>query len=155
MNNKVCKNNKSLALIEVLLAVGALIIIVLAFVSFSKPAFLYSRTNLAKLQAREYVQDAMEKIRNIRDTNLKNGDDFNNGIQQGDVMVTDCPPPSASGQAFCIDHDSSLETIGDFHRYVKIDEVGNDTYKITVEVKWGDSFENSIKAVSYLTDWKG
>lgn len=138
-------------LIEILVAIGMFALVMVGIIGLMSMTKNISNLSIERLVAQGYVQDGIEKIRSIRDYNLKNGDPAFNDFQNGSVQI------NTDGNRFftvSATEDNSLTELNSqgFKRIVEITGSG-DTRKIVVTVSWNDG-NKEIKAMEYLTNWK-
>jgi len=87
---------KGQTLVEVVVAIGIAVSIMTACISMIILANRVSNSNKQRFVATTFAQDALEKIRNIRDTNLRSNNEppsgssapFDNNIASGNVHLT-------------------------------------------------------------------
>ncbi|PIY85741.1 hypothetical protein COY76_00580, partial [bacterium CG_4_10_14_0_8_um_filter_33_57] len=80
MLNKRKKRNTGQSLIEVIIVVGIMTILYTSITNLNSYSIKIGTLNKQKIEAGGVAQQALERIRNIRDTNLKNGYDFDKDI---------------------------------------------------------------------------
>lgn len=153
------KNNKGMTIVEVLVAIGVIVIIFGIMSGLS--IFSLRITNLAKetSQANHLATEAMEAVRSFRD-----GTDWNiNGLASLTLAPQEYHPEIINDSWALAPGDQEIDG---FNRKIIINEVrrnisGNivesggsvdqDSRKITVIVSWKDQ---EVKIISYLTNWR-
>lgn len=144
---------KGQALVETVVAISILVLVMVstvALISISKGIGNYS---IEKMVADEYVQDGIEKVRNIRDTNIKTSHDF---VAAGNLLNcnSDTCGINSSGQTFEMVASSQDTLDGGFTRTTIItpDNAANpQVLTVSVRVSWGN---RQVQAVEELTNWK-
>ena len=152
--------SKSFTLIETITAIFILTTGILA--TFSLISYLISISSISsqKLIAAYLAQEGIEIVRNIRDTNLVNGKNWDFGLNNGDWQAdyNDNALSQYTG-AFL-----NLETTGfygydfgartPFRRKINLQK-GEDTLNILVEVSWQErGRSHSLTAQAKLYNWQ-
>lgn len=145
-------------LIEALIALAILaqvIVIALAIISSTSRSASVTRN---KMQCLGYAQDGIEKIRNIRDTNLsKPTFPYLENIQIGQVTINPDQSPSINLNNFVTSVDSTPQVLNDpkFKRIVTISNpvVGNENI-IQVDSAVTYSGNKSCSISAQLTNWR-
>lgn len=118
----------------------------------------------SKLIASYLVQEGIEVIRNIRDTNWLQGNNWDANISATtsyalDYKSSGFPDPICTGQYLKFDPtdhyncSSGLETTK-FKRRITVSKIGDDQMRITVEVSWPErGREHRAEGISYLYNW--
>lgn len=123
----------------------------------------YNKQNLVAYQL---AQEGIELIREVRDTNWNNGEDFRTGIaSDGSYYMDylDTAPLTASGpQALYLDSDGfyshdSAGTDSGFRRLITITTDSPDSFLVSVTVDWpnrenGERFSYVLETILY--DWR-
>lgn len=145
MKNKLKKGQ---ILIEILVAITIFAFLAVSIYSLMVMSRKTSRMSIQKMQAQNYVQEGIEKVRSIRDYNLKSGSVYDDGMDIGAYKVELSADPNRFQLTSATDELISGTV---FTRVIDIYNDGNDTITVTIIVKWDNSEE---KAVTYLTNWK-
>ncbi len=146
-------NKKGQTLIEVMVAIAIFVLVMVSIVSLISVGKNVGNLSIQKMMAENYVQEGMEKVRNIRDYNLKNSRDFGFNLYSGDgnyVVSNDDPIGS-----FKLDSGADQDLTQGFKRIINVvREGGNaDILKVTVIVNWNDGTKK-VEATEFLTNWK-
>lgn len=150
---------KSQSLVEVVMVAGIVAYLFVSIALLIGMALKGAKSISERLQAETYAQEAMEGVRNIRDSNLKAvpSRNFDSGISNGSSQKVQWN----NGQAISGNFDSGgfalaggAETINDgFIRSIDISGVGTTKLTVTVRVTWNNN-RNSIVLMDYLTNWQ-
>ncbi len=106
MNKKIINNNKGFGLLEVLISISVVIIGILPLINLFNSVLVREMETENKLKAIYFAQEGVEVVRQIRDTNWKNGDPWNEEPESED-------PLSSSEWAITMD-DCNAEKFKDF-----------------------------------------
>ena len=130
-------------------------------------SFIIMSVSESRLIAANLAQEGIEIIRNIRDTNWLEGEDWDSGISAGDWEAQynegDGELTAWTGLYLNIDEDnfysyktSGLYTPTKFTRKITISDKTLDSMKITVDVIWKErgGTEHNYIAYHWLYNWK-
>jgi Tfp pilus assembly protein PilV len=135
-------NTKGFTILEVILAI--FILTTAAFGSFNliQQVIIAGSLNQSRLTAYYFAQEAIENIKNIRDTNYVQGNDWNAGIANSPLTVIKFLDDTDSRFSRQIDVSSGL------------DSSGNSYQEIKVTVQWLErGREHNIQVVNHLYNW--
>ena len=155
-NNSLCRTRRRFAsggsIIEIVIALGIFVFIVSGLTTLYLASFDSNRRNITFLESDQYLQEAFEAVRSIRDNSFEALVNGNHGVTR------------VSG---FWEFSGTSDVLGDFTRVVKVEDVlrgaqceivqeggtaDPKTKKITATVSWGAS--SAVSAVSYLADLK-
>jgi len=160
-------------LIEIVLAMTLVAMVFLAIYSIYAQTIKYDTESRYEIIAAGLAQEGVEMIRNIRDENVLNGYEINEGLSNGTVCH---PKVDSSGNVLCnkggsayvylqgsegyshYENDDTSDIKTPFKRKCEIDRYDdNDAFTVTCTVEW-NSFARSdlmrkVEAKSVLTDW--
>jgi Tfp pilus assembly protein PilV len=151
--------NKGQTLIETILASSVITIGLIAILSLVVSSIGASADSKERTQAAFVAQEYIEKVKNIRDSNLKAVNPWNNNIYTNDgyYLYNNGATPSLTFLGSDKDGNvagpnADLDGIS-FTPYLQITQYGGsaDEYQVTVEVDWRES---SIKTSTILSGWK-
>ena len=153
------KNDKGQILIEILVAVTIFAFLAVSIYSLIGMSRKTSRMSIQKMQAQNLVQEGIEKVRSIRDYNLKNGLEYDANTTPGipamnrGAYIVESDPLNNNIFQLLSDSTGSGKDLGNgFTRYIEIEnDVG--VLTVTVTVSWNNDASQE-KAVTYLTNWK-
>lgn len=177
------KSNKGFTLLEVVVALGVIIIGLVGVLVLINFTISSSTVSASKLVAVNLAQEGIELVRNIRDTNWVEDDDwddkikgtgneiagrmdYNDGFDELDEYYN--PPPADAKDCgvsneecrLYLDangfysHDSTGQATP-FYRLIFLDGVGTPYLKITSQVKWSEHNRNhELEIVNYLYNWQ-
>ncbi|PIU76653.1 hypothetical protein COS74_02930 [bacterium CG06_land_8_20_14_3_00_33_50] len=153
MLNKRKKRNTGQSLIEVIIVVGIMTILYTSITNLNSYSIKIGTLNKQKIEAGGVAQQALERIRNIRDTNLKNGYDFDKDINTNTSnKIVSYKDSSNLKKGFKL-VPGNEEILGNFKRQTTAEKISNEEIKITATVKWAND-KKEIKISNYLTNWK-
>jgi len=153
MLNKRKKRNTGQSLIEVIIVVGIMTILYTSITNLNSYSIKIGTLNKQKIEAGGVAQQALERIRNIRDTNLKNGYDFDKDINTNTSnKIVSYKDSSNLKKGFKL-VPGNEEILGNFKRQTTAEKISDEEIKITVTVKWAND-KKEIKISNYLTNWK-
>jgi len=159
MLNKRKKRNTGQSLIEVIIVVGIMTILYTSITNLNSYSIKIGTLNKQKIEAGGVAQQALERIRNIRDTNLKNGYDFDKDINTNTSnKIVSYKDSSNLEKGFKL-VPGNEEILGNFKRQttfkrqITAEKISNEEIKITATVKWAND-KKEIKISNYLTNWK-
>jgi len=153
MLNKRKKRNTGQSLIEVIIVVGIMTILYTSITNLNSYSIKIGTLNKQKIEAGGVAQQALERIRNIRDTNLKNGYDFDKDINTNTSnKIVSYKDSSNLEKGFKL-VPGNEEILGNFKRQTTAEKISNEEIKITATVKWAND-KKEIKISNYLTNWK-
>ncbi|MEK7529276.1 MAG: hypothetical protein AAB592_05915 [Patescibacteria group bacterium] len=136
MGRSILKNNKAAILIEILIAIGILIIMSSMVANTSATMISSSSESEKRLQAGALAQEGIEAVRTIRDYQWDAVTAGNHGLHNENRYW---------------EFSGTSETIGIFTREITITNVDLDTKDITVAVRWD---QKSLSLSLRLTNWK-
>lgn len=144
-------------LVEALVALGILATIFTVAFSLINLSSKATRASKKKMMAISYAQDALEKIRNIRDTNLANNVDFGEGIAAaGETRVVKIEDSTDPYQNFALTTplitDSTYQEKEGFSRFTNVTRSLSDEIFVEVQVSWEP--DAKFKVSEILTNWK-
>jgi type II secretory pathway pseudopilin PulG len=152
--------NKSFTLIETIIAIFILTTGILALSSLISYFISTSSISSQRLIAAYLAQEGIEIVRNLRDTNLLNGRNWDYGLSNGDWQADyDDSTLSPYAGSFL-----NLETNGfygygsgtqtNFKRKINLQKSG-DVLKVTVEVSWQEKGRShSLTAQENIYNWQ-
>jgi len=160
------KNYSSFTLIEVVFAVGIILIFLGSLIAIFNVGTKNAVVSKHRLQAANLARGAVEIAREVRDTAKVRGVNWNQ-------MDADCWLPGSTGgvinhpRAGCVTADNPSPHLGfsanpdnpsydlvTFTRQVTITNVTGDIKKITATVSWDDYGQpHSVTVVTYLTNY--
>ncbi len=175
-------NNIGFTLLEVMIAIFFLTVgIGGAFTVIQRTVGL-SYINASRLVAANLAQEGIEIVRNIRDTNWIEGEDWDKGIgiqytgtpldsvyyevqyndKEADIVVCVTPCDYNDMRFLNIDEDSfysykdsGIYTTTKFKRKIAISDKDSDKLKVTVIVEWQErGTTHNFTAQEYLYNWK-
>ena len=153
MLNKRKKRNTGQSLIEVIIVVGIMTILYTSITNLNSYSIKIGTLNKQKIEAGGVAQQALERIRNIRDTNLKNGYDFDKNINTNTSnKIVSYKDSSNLKKGFKL-VPGNEEILGNFKRQTTAEKISDEEIKITATVKWAND-KKEIKISNYLTNWK-
>ncbi|PIW80748.1 hypothetical protein COX95_00015 [bacterium CG_4_10_14_0_2_um_filter_33_32] len=153
MLNKRKKRNTGQSLIEVIIVVGIMTILYTSITNLNSYSIKIGTLNKQKIEAGGVAQQALERIRNIRDTNLKNGYDFDKDINTNTSnKIVSYKDSSNLKKGFKL-VPGNEEILGNFKRQTTAEKISDEEIKITATVKWAND-KKEIKISNYLTNWK-
>jgi len=156
---KIIQKKIGQTLIEILLVAGFLVMVVAAAYILSSQAIKSGSLVRQKEEATVLASDALEKITNIRDTNLKNGDDFAKDFPSpSGTSKVEYKDPAHPEEGFKLESaPSEVITLGSdsFRREIDINvDLTTRIIKVKVTVRYGKSYADQVILAKYLTDWK-
>lgn len=133
------KMNKSFTILEVIITIFIITIGVLAAYTVTQQIISYTYRSVSRLTATYLAMEGIEIVRNIRDTNWLEEEDWVNGLSSTDWL--------------------SHPQLPKYERKITIEETidsdGNDILKVSVEVQWkykGDTY-GPITVQEILYKW--
>lgn len=149
------KNNKvGFTLVELMVVVVVLSIGLIGAMNLVARTFIQARLISSKLVAAYLAQEGMEIVRNIRDTNWIQGNDWDLGIGDGNQQADYNDQALTAYQNSFLKFDNSFYTYDSgtdtkFKRKINIQKSG-DEISVTVTISW-DSHE--IQAFEKIYNW--
>lgn len=153
--------NKGFTLIETLVAVFILGVSIAGPITFVSSALQSSYYSRDQVTAFYLAQEAVELIKNIRDTNLLNGNDWTNNL--GSCLSGDCELSFNQRDGILEICTSNCEIMNKFTRKIHIEDLsgrdlGDDLegngYIVSVNIEWKTGLVNREFSVQQLiTDW--
>jgi len=142
-------------LIEILVAMGIFVLVLVSMMTVISTSQKIGNLSVRKMMAENFVQEGMEKVRNIRDYNLKHSDTRTSWLE--DINVGN-PPYRVESKGETFEILSDLKDLGDgFTRDIDIQfdptDPSNNTILVTVTVTWS-SGTKKVEAKEFLTNWK-
>ena len=146
-------------LLETVIAIAILIGGAMVVCSSSAHTLAYTYNNQYRLTASYLVQEGVEIVRNIRDRNWLSGQDWRQGLAEGDYQAqyNSLTLSSYTGSLLLLssgglyNYNEGSETI--FSRKIIIDHQGEDKIKVTVEVSWLYDQGQPVRAEAFLYNW--
>lgn len=143
---------KGQILIEILVAVTIFAFLAISIYGLIAVTRKTGRNSIQKMQAQNFVQEGIEKVRSIRDFNLKSGSDYDAGMNDGTYTVLPDADPNRFHLVSVLDTNNELGN--GFIRNITIDDdATTGIMTVTVEVTWNNGASKE-GAVTYLTNWK-
>ncbi len=126
--------NKGFTLLEVIVAILVIVVGVLAAFNVVQNIVSYTFQTGSRLTAAYLAMEGIEEVRNIRDTNWLEGEEWDNGISSTGWIAHPQLPK--------------------YERKVTIDNSVNDKLKVIVEVRWTEKGQTHTVAVQEnLYNW--
>ncbi|MBZ9572786.1 prepilin-type N-terminal cleavage/methylation domain-containing protein [Patescibacteria group bacterium] len=151
--------NKAFTLIEVIIAISVFLIGILGVYAVIPRIISISSTNISRFIASQLGREGIEIVRNIRDSNALKGNDFDDGLNNGDWRVQYNRdfllsfaeiPLKIDGNGF-YNYDSGSLT--NFKRKVILSHPGTDNLNVKVEVSWpGEGSPLVVEEILY--NWR-
>lgn len=124
------QKNKGFTMMEVIVAIFILEMVMVGGYSLIQQITTGASLNQNKLTASYLVQEKFELVRNTRDNNWLQRENWTEGIVDG------------------------IEEIDNFTRTTTIEDTEDNLLKIEVDVSWGSSGKiYNVKAVNHLYNW--
>jgi len=158
---KLNKNNKGFTLLETIVAVGLIVVGLVAALALITTSLFYVSNIQDRLAAANLIAEGIEVVRNIRDNNWLQNKVWNNGLANGDYQVAYNSTTlfSFSGSPLLLDSNGIYNyTSGAATSYVrKISIINLSNYEIRIisMVTWqrrGITYSSS--AEDHLFNWK-
>ena len=154
--------NRGFTLLEGLVAIFLITVGIGGAYVLTSQTISSAKISSQKLIAAYLVQEGIEIVRNIRDTNWLEETSWNDGLSSGDWEAdyqTQNLTQSYAGHYLNIDsngfysYSSGSPTI--FERKINITPEGSDILKVTVQVEWQERGRtHQIKAQENLYNWR-
>lgn len=161
-------DNKGLSIMEVVVALGVIIVGMLGIISLLAQNIKISTINKNKLLASMLAQEGLELVRNKRDANWVNGNLWNDGLVDADETFTidykmniDRTANSINDSGAILknnagfyEHTAGSNTV--FRRLITFTpDPGGAFAEVKCEIKWTfGSNTNTYEASTLLYDWK-
>lgn len=164
--------NKGFTLIEIIVAILVVTVGVLAAYVVTQKIVSYTHQISSRLTATYLAKDGIEIVRNIRDTNWLQGDNWDEGLGIGDWEANYNEPNLIDCSSPCDPSDSNnsprfLQIGGGFYNYgsgsntkfkrrIKISDVYGNNLTVTVSVWWkekGNIYKRPITVREVLYNW--
>lgn len=139
-------------LVEAMVAITMVVIVAIGAYGVITQSIKISRLGKERMVAQGYMQDGLEKIRNIRDNNLKELKKYDENIGVGQVRIQNV----SSGNSFkAVAAGPNGEDLGNkINRNIIIDNSLPNTLLVTVKITWKDGKDTySTSCTEKLTDW--
>lgn len=168
-------NKKGFLLIELIVAVFVIVVGILSVYFVISQSISKIHESSLRLTAAYLAQEGMEIVRNIRDTNFKGGENWDEGLgadlaageykeyeadyDDSSLERLDCSSCGYEDLQFLnIDNEGFYNyESGDptsFKREIEIEKISDDELKVSVEVLWKyKGKENSITVTEILHNW--
>jgi prepilin-type N-terminal cleavage/methylation domain-containing protein len=165
---KLIKKEKGFTLLEVIFAIFILSLSGFASFTLIESALVPASLNRANLTAYYLGQEGIELVRNIRDNNWLEGNDWREGLVTGDweIDYNDDALSAYTGRYFYIDSLTNLfsyiaspseaDELTKFKRKITISEIAADMIEVSVTVEWSGDREGhrETTVINQLTEWK-
>jgi hypothetical protein len=159
------KNFKnSFTLLEAIFSITILILTIVGAFTLVQLTLGFTPITQQKLIASYLVQEGIEIVRNIRDTNWISGLNWTNNLTTTTSYYLDSqslqfPDLSCSSQYLYLDSNSyncrSSGSQTKFQRQITLTEIGSDQLEVLVEVEWQEKGRtHTIKAMENLYNWR-
>ncbi len=156
--------NKGFSLLEVLIAIFIITIGIIGAVSLVNYSISSVAVGKSQIITSNLVQEGMEIVRSIRDSNWLEGVAWNSGLDDcssgcrvqynRDVLLSLSGNPAlkVDSNGF-YQYDSGTDTF--FHRKITISDISANEIKVISEVTWSERARSfSVSAENKLYDWK-
>lgn len=164
-------NNKGFTLLEIIMAVFFITVGMGGVFIVIQKSFSVMSLSASRLVAANLAQEGIEVVRNIRDTNWLEGEEYDKGLgvpypdlslveyevqygdKEGDITSWASLYLKIDADGF-YNYNSGDDT--KFKRKVTINKITDDSMKITVDIIWKErgGTEYTYTAHSFLYDWK-
>ena len=165
MNNR---KNKGFSLIETLVAITVLLVAITGPLTIAHRALSVARISRDQTKAVYLAQDAIEYIKNVKDTNVLEGNEWRTGLL---ACINDCyidsiqgkiTPCSAYEGCPVLRYDSSKGLYGynddwqetSFVRTVMVTNLNDNESSISVQINWSTgTLDHSLSSVASILNW--
>lgn len=162
LNSKKPNNQQGFSLIEVIIAIFVITIGIVAVVNLVSSAIGSVAISESQVIATNLCQEGLEVVRNIRDSNWKIGESWNNGLSSGDyrieynsnnlLSISGNPALKLDSNGY-YQYSNGSDTL--FHRKITINNINDHELDAISEISWsqrGKSFDVTAKIKLY--DWR-
>jgi prepilin-type N-terminal cleavage/methylation domain-containing protein len=164
---KIKTNRSGFTLLEVVFAIFILSLSGFASFTLIESALVPASLNRSNLTAYYLAQEGVELVRNIRDNNWLEGNDWREGLNVGDweIDYNDSALSAYIGRYLYIDDGTNLfsyiespsggDELTKFKRKIIISELADDIIQVSVVVEWSErGTERDTTIINQLTEWK-
>jgi len=145
-----CFIKRGFTIVEVIIAIFVILVGILGAFSATRQIISYISFSNSKLSATYLAQEGIEIVRNIRDTNWLEGENWDNGLWSGNWQAD----YNDSGLSSWTDPGTPLNFDGNFYSYDITTNPTKFKRKITINsVDTNGDGENDLK-VTVLVEWK-
>lgn len=156
------KSGAGFTLLEVVVAIFVITIGAVGVISMVQKITSFAQVSSSRFQAAYLIQEGMEIVRNIRDTNWLEGSPWNEGLPAGDWEAdykTQNLTQAYAERYLNIDSNGfysySTGKATKFKRKITILPEGSDILKIAIQVSWKERGEiYSLEAKGNLYKWR-
>ncbi|MFH1990402.1 MAG: prepilin-type N-terminal cleavage/methylation domain-containing protein [Patescibacteria group bacterium] len=158
---KLDKNNRGLTLLETIVAVGLIVVGLVAALSLITTSLFYVSNIYDRLVAANLTVEGIEVVRNIRDNNWLQNRVWNSGLADGDYQAAydSMALSSYNGYPFLLDSDGPYNyasgTVTPYVRKISIANLSNYEIRVIATVTWQRrGITHSSSAEDRLFNWK-
>ena len=166
MFSKYKKQNRGFSLIETLVAITVLLVAVVGPLTIAHRALSIARVVRDQTKTVYLIQDAIEYIKNVKDTNVLEGNNWRTGLS---VCSTACYIDSiqgtitaCSGSCPALRYDASTGLYGynsawsetSFVRTITITDLNTNESSISIQMDWNTgTLNHTLTSVANILDW--
>ncbi|MDD3614106.1 MAG: prepilin-type N-terminal cleavage/methylation domain-containing protein [Candidatus Pacebacteria bacterium] len=164
MKNQREKNNKGFSLVEVMVSIGVILVGFTGALTLINRSIAFHDLAYSRLTASYLAQEGIEIVRNLRDKNIINDQEWNNGLNSGTYQVQYNSPSLSlyTGENLLLDSVSGVYTYDAnentratrYNRRIEIQVISPDEIQVNSIVHWsnrGGDFEINVE--DHLFKW--